>query len=106
MNQKKKGEKNKEVPTPETKALPSPPSSTTTSTLNATHTEEKKGAVEEKTQQQMEWKEKKLHSSIQYVHSRGRSGGFNSETVLCGIPPSVQRPSYKQIVNSFDFNDS
>ena len=105
MNQKKKGETKKEIPTPETKTSPSPLPSTGTSITNTTHAKEQNTVMEEKTQQQMEWKEKKLHSSIQYVHSRGRGGGFNIETVLGGIPPSIQRPSYKQIVGSFNFID-
>ena len=105
VNQKKKEEKKKELPMPETKA---PPPSTPTSITNTTdiaRTVEKKTVVEEKTQAKTEGKERELHSSIRNVNSRGRTGGFKTETVLGGIPPSIQRPAYKQIVVSCWCND-
>ena len=104
VNQKKE-EKKKELPTPETKT---PPPSTPTNITNTTDTAptvEKKTVVEEKTQAKTEGKERELHSSIRNVNSRGRTGGFKTETVLGGIPPSIQRPAYKQIVVSCRCND-
>lgn len=104
VNQKKE-EKKKELPTPETKT---PPPSTPTNITNTTDTAptvEKKTVVEEKTPAKTEGKERELHSSIRNVNSRGRTGGFKTETVLGGIPPSIQRPAYKQIVVSCRCND-
>ena len=105
VNQKKKDEKKNELPTPEAKT---PPPSTPTNITNTTDTAptvEKKTVVEEKTPAKTEGKERELHSSIRNVNSRGRTGGFKTETVLGGIPPSIQRPAYKQIVVSCRCND-
>ena len=104
VNQKKE-EKKKELPTPETKTPPPSTPTNTTNTTDTTHTVEKKTVVEEKTQAKTEGKERELHSSIRNVNSRGRTGGFKTETVLGGIPPSIQRPAYKQIVVSCWCND-
>ena len=105
VNQKKKEEKKKELPIPEAKT---PPPSTPTIIANTTDTArtvEKKTVMEEKTQAKTEGKERELHSSIRNVNSRGRTGGFKTETGRGGIPPSIQRPAYKQIVVSCRCND-
>ena len=99
VNQKKE-EKKKELPTPETKTPPPSTPTNITNTTDTAHTVEKKAVMEEKTQAKTEGKERELHSSIRNVNSRGRTGGFKTETVLGGIPPSIQRPVYKQIVVS------
>ena len=105
VNQKKKEEQKKELPTPETKTLPPSTPTNITNTANIERTIEKSTVVEEKTQAKTEGKERELHSSIRNVNSRGRTGGFKTETVLGGIPPSIQRPAYKQIVVSCRCND-
>ena len=105
VNQKKKEEKKKELPTPETKTPPPSTPANITNTTDTARTVEKKAVVEEKTQAKTEGKERELHSSILNVNSRGRTGGFKTETVLGGIPPSIQRPAYKQIVVSCRCND-
>ena len=105
VNQKKREEKKKELPTPETKAPPPSTPTNITNTTDTAHTVEKKTVMEEKTQAKTEGKERELHSSIRNVNSRGRTGGFKTETVLGGIPSSIQRPAYKQIVVSCWCND-
>ena len=105
VNQKKKEEKKKELPIPEAKTPPPSTPTNTTNIADIARTIEKSTVVEEKTQAKTEGKERELHSSIRNVNSRGRTGGFKTETVLGGIPPSIQRPAYKQIVVSFCCND-
>ena len=39
-----------------------------------------------------------IHPSIRNVNVRGRVGSFKTESVVSGIPSSLQRPVYKQIV--------
>ena len=39
-----------------------------------------------------------IHPSIRNVNVRGRVGSFKTESVFSGIPSSLQRPVYKQIV--------
>ena len=39
-----------------------------------------------------------IHHSIRNVNVRGRVGSFKTESVFSGIPSSLQRPVYKQIV--------
>lgn len=105
VNQKKKEEKKNELPTPEAKTPPPSTPTNTTNIADIARTIEKSTVVEEKTQAKTEGKERELHSSIRNVNSRGRTGGFKTETVLGGIPPSIQRPAYKQIVVSCWCND-
>lgn len=39
-----------------------------------------------------------IHPSIRNVNVRGRVGSFKTESVFSGIPSSLQRPVYKQII--------
>ena len=45
-----------------------------------------------------------IHPSIRNVNVRGRVGSFKTESVFSGIPSSLQRPVYKQIVRVMEMS--
>ena len=95
---KKKENGNRELPLPEVKTVSVQPTQQTSTPTKreevvVNKSESVKESVETDTIPPQE-----IHPSIRNVNVRGRVGSFKTESVFSGIPSSLQRPVYKQIV--------
>ena len=95
---KKKENGNRESPLPEAKAVSVQPTQQISTPVKreevvVNKSESVKESVETDTTPPQE-----IHPSIRNVNVRGRVGSFKTESVVSGIPSSLQRPVYKQIV--------
>ena len=98
MSAKKKENGNRESPLPEAKAVSVQPTQQISTLVKreevvVNKSESVKESVETDTTPPQE-----IHPSIRNVNVRGRVGSFKTESVVSGIPSSLQRPVYKQIV--------
>ena len=94
---KKKENGNRESPLPEAKMVSVQPTRQTSTPVKreevvVNKSESVKESVETDTTPQ------EIHPLIRNVNVRGRVGSFKTESVFSGIPSSLQRPVYKQIV--------
>ena len=95
---KKKENGNRELPLPEVKTVSVQPTRQISTPVKreevvVNKSESVKESVETDTTPPQE-----IHPSIRNVNVRGRVGSFKTESVFSGIPSSLQRPVYKQIV--------
>ena len=95
---KKKENGNRELPLPEVKTVSVQPTRQISTPVKREEVvvnklESVKESMETDTTPPQE-----IHPSIRNVNVRGRVGSFKTESVVSGIPSSLQRPVYKQIV--------
>ena len=95
---KKKENGNRELPLPEANTVSVQPTQQISTLVKreevvVNKSESVKESVETDTTPPQE-----IHPSIRNVNVRGRVGSFKTESVFSGIPSSLQRPVYKQIV--------
>ena len=98
MPTKKKENGNRESPLPKAKTVGVQPTQQISTPVKregvvVNKSESVKESVETDTTPPQE-----IHPSIRNVNVRGRVGSFKTESVFSGIPSSLQRPVYKQIV--------
>ena len=98
MPAKKKENGNRELPLPEANTVSVQPTQQISTLVKreevvVNKSESVKESVETDTTPPQE-----IHPSIRNVNVRGRVGSFKTESVFSGIPSSLQRPVYKQIV--------
>lgn len=95
---KKKENGNRESPLPEANTVSVQPTRQTSTPLKREEVVVNKSDSVKESVKTDTTSPQEIHPSIRNVNVRGRVGSFKTESVFSGIPSSLQRPVYKQIV--------
>lgn len=95
---KKKENGNRESSLPEAKTVSVQPIQQTSTPVKREEVVENKSESVKESVETDTTPPQEIHPSIRNVNVRGRVGSFKTESVFSGIPSSLQRPVYKQIV--------
>ena len=95
---KKKENGNRESPLPEAKTVSVQPTQQISTPLKREEVVVNKSESVKESMETDTTPPQEIHPSIRNVNVRGRVGSFKTESVFSGIPSSLQRPVYKQIV--------
>ena len=95
---KKKENGNRESPLPEANTVSVQPTRQTSTPLKREEVVVNKSDSVKESVKTDTTPPQEIHPSIRNVNVRGRVGSFKTESVFSGIPSSLQRPVYKQIV--------